>query len=121
MKRIVAVLLCVVSFCAMLIPAVAAEDTTKYKLEIKPENRYTNISEMDEYNKQIFGDEIEAGQEKEGNKIIYISVLCVLLVVAVVVLVVSLKRVPPEDGEDTAVDPDIKKKNKSDSKDTKKK
>ena len=127
MKRIIAVILCVVLFFSVMVPVVAAEGTTEFQLEINPENRYTDISEMDEYDKKIFANEIQETEQKDGNKIVYIVVLCVLLVVAIVVLIVSLKRVPPEESVDSVSDKNkksakdsIKNEEKSDDKEIKK-
>lgn len=101
MKRILSIVMLVVCLLSMCAPIVAAEETTRYQLPIDPNNRYTDISDMDENNKQIFANEIAEGEKaKEGNKIIYIAILCVLLVVALVVLVISLKRASAENIDD---------------------
>ena len=100
MKRIISILVIVVCLFSVCAPSVVAEDTTRYQLEINPENRYTDISEMDDYNRQIFANEIAEADAAKGNKLIYIVILCVLLVVAVVVLIVSLRRTDDENNED---------------------
>ncbi len=100
MKKILSVFVVVICLLSACMPSVAAEDTTRYRLEINPENRYTDISDMDDYNRQIFANEIEETQNKQGNKIIYIAFLCVLLVIALVVLVVNLKKASEENEEE---------------------
>lgn len=96
MKRIISILMVVVCLFSVCAPSVMAENTTRYQLEINPENRYTDISEMDDYNRQLFANEIAEADAAKGNKLVYIAILCVLLVVAVVVLIVSLRRTADE-------------------------
>lgn len=97
MKKIIALLLCLVALGSLCVTACAVTETeteAEFELEIDVEKRYTNISEMDDYHKTFLDVETKEEETKETNKMIYIGVLCVLLVVAVVILVVSLKRVP---------------------------
>ncbi len=97
MKKIIALLLCLValgSLCVTVCAVTEAETAAEFELEIDVEKRYTNISEMDDYHKTFLDVETEEEETKETNKMMYIGVLCALLVVAVVILVVSLKRVP---------------------------
>ncbi len=107
MKKIIAILLCLVtlgSFCVTACAVTQTEAPTEFELEIDVEKRYTNISEMDDYHKTFLDVETEEEETKESRKMIYITILCVLLVVAVVILVVSLKRVPPAEDEEAVGD-----------------
>ncbi len=104
MKKIFSVLLCVVLLLsAFSFNAFAGKDnektdeTTEFVLEIDVNKRYTNI--VDDTDGLI-----ESTNEKkemtEGQKRVYIAVLVTALVVSVVVLAVSVKRVPKEDDID---------------------
>lgn len=101
MKKIISVLLCVVIlFSVFSFSAFAAKDddktkeTTEFVLEIDVNNRYTNFAND--------ADAVQEQNEKEadGKKTVYIAVLCAALVVSVVILAVSLKKVPKEEDVD---------------------
>lgn len=115
MKKFVSVLMCVValqsvfSFTAFAVEstvettqavestqATKKTETTEFVLEIDVNKRYTNFAN------ETQADEV---QEKEDEKIdekksVYIAILCAALVVSVVILAVSLKRVPKEEDID---------------------
>lgn len=122
MKKIITILVCGVvllsafSFSAFatestisitettkIVETTEAAKTTEFVLKIDVNERYTNFADETE------PDEV---QERENEKIndkkaVYIAILCAALVVSVVILVVTLKKVPKED------DIDISGKNKS--------
>lgn len=114
MKKIISVLL-----CAMLLLSSASftalagkekeEETTEFVFELDVNERYTNIKEAtddaqfyEQYNNE---DEEKQAQVKRNT---YIAVLVSALVVSVVILAVSLKRVPKE--EDIDISGENKKK-----------
>ena len=62
------------------------------ELPIDVEERYTDITYLDETN--VYGEVINAEEEQElqTKKTVYITVLSVLLVISIIVLIVTLKR-----------------------------
>lgn len=111
MKRIISVLL-----CAMLLLSGAsftafagkdkAEETTEFVLELDVNKRYTDF--VEDTDGLIEDDTEEKKAMTEGQKTVYIAVLVSALVVSVVILAVSLKRVPKE--EDIDISGENKKK-----------
>ncbi len=101
MKKIVALFISCVIALSLCVPCFAEEASAMpdFELEIDVNKRYTDISEMDEYDEVYLDVEVEEEQAKESRKMVYITVLCVLLVVAIIILIVTLKRVPKEDDE----------------------
>ncbi len=105
MKKILAILLCVMVVFPCCLPFAAAKketetQTTEFKFTLDVNERYTDIKELDEDDIHNAVGKTEDEQKKESKRIIYISVLVAALVVSVVVLVVTLKRVPDEDEVD---------------------
>lgn len=108
MKKIITLLLCFVTIFSLCVTGFAATEDTRqpetsseFQLEIDVNKRYTDISEMDEYEQELFGDYKSAEEvARDSRKVIYITVLCVLLLVAVIILIVSLKRVQQSDDSD---------------------
>ena len=103
---ILAVIICI-PFISLAVSA-AAETTAQsgegeFRLTVDVNKRETNIVEDENGILGLITDDSEK-QQKEANKKIYIAVLSVLLVIAVIVLVVSLRRVPDE--EDIELDDD---------------
>ncbi len=104
MRRILAVLMCIL-ICALplSVGSIASEETesTSFVFEIDVNERYTDIIDAteDEEFYKLFGENKEE-QQAEKNRNIYIAVLISALVVSVVVLIVSLKRVPKEEDVD---------------------
>ena len=115
MKKFVSVLMCVVallsvfSFSAFAVEstvetAQAVEsthakkktETTEFVLEIDVNKRYTNFAN------ETQADEVQEKEDEkiDGKKSVYIAILCAALVVSVVILAVSLKRVPKEEDID---------------------
>ncbi len=107
MKKIVSVVVCVL----LLVSAVSfsafakseATETTEFVLEIDVNKRYTDIVDDTSVS------ENEYGTEKGINKPVYIGVLVAALVVSVVILAVSLKKVPKEEDIDISGNNKIKK------------
>lgn len=104
MKRIISVLLCVMLLLSgASFTAFAGEDkdktdeTTEFVLEIDVNKRYTDFVEDTD---GLIEDTTEKKQMSEGQKTVYIAVLVSALVVSVVILAVSLKRVPKEEDID---------------------
>ncbi len=100
MKKIISVLLCVMLLLtAFSFTAFAGEDkdktdeTTEFVLEIDVNKRYTDFVEDTDGLVESTKDKKEM---TEGQRTVYIAVLVSALVVSVVVLVVSVKRVPKE-------------------------
>ena len=62
------------------------------ELPIDVEERYTDITYLDETN--VYGEVVNAEEEQElqTKKTVYIAVLSVLLVISIIVLIVTLKR-----------------------------
>ncbi len=109
-KKVLAVLLSVMVLFTMCTPIAIAADEGEFELTIDVNNRYTDISEeADGENLFLYGEQAE--KEKNAKRNTYIALLSVALVVAVVILVVSLKRVPKEEDVDVSGTED-KNKNK---------
>lgn len=136
MKKIITVLLCVVvllgafSFSAFAVEEATeapqttettkasettkSAQTTEFVLEVDVNKRYTNFAD------ETQADEIQEKENEkiDGRKTAYIAVLCATLAVSVVILAVSLKRVPKEENIDiSGKKKEKKKKNKADKKD----
>lgn len=117
MKKIVSILLCAfLMFGAFSFSAFAAkentekEETTEFVLEIDVNKRYTDIVEGTDG--LITGSENEKGLS-DNQKTVYIAILCAALVVSVVILAVSLKKVPKEEDIDiSGQNKKIKQENK---------
>ncbi len=115
MKKIISVLLCVVFlFSAFSFSALAAEENTEteketeFVLEIDVNKRYTDFANEAD----MVQDESKDGEENkglDGKTSVYIAILCAALVVSVVILVVSLKKVPKEEDIDISGRNKIKK------------
>lgn len=115
MKKIISVLLCaVLLLSAISFTAVAGNDektdeTTEFVLEIDVNKRYTDIVEDTD---GLFESENEKKEMTEGQKTVYIGVLVAALVVSIVILAVSVKRVPKEEDIDISGQNKIKKAKK---------
>lgn len=112
MKKIIAVFLCVILLSgAFSFSAIATEGSseteqvtqqktiqeTELVLELDVNKRYTDIVENTDGLVTGIEDEKELS---DNQKTVYIAVLCAALVVSVVVLAVSLKKVPKEEDVD---------------------
>ena len=117
MKKIISVLLCVM----LLLSAFSfngfagkenekTDETTEFVLEIDVNKRYTDFVEDTD-------GLVESAEEKkemtEGQKTVYIAVLVAALVVSVVILAVSVKRVPKEEDIDISGQNKTKKAKKN--------
>lgn len=82
----------------------ATTETTEFVLGIDVNERYTDIFDDTD------GTETEETDEEKGTgKTVYIAILCAALVVSVVILAVSLKRVPKEEDIDISGQNKIRK------------
>ncbi len=115
MKKIISVLLCaVLLFGAFSFSAFAAKENTKTEetelvLEIDVNKRYTDI--VEETDGMVTSVE-EKKELSDNHKMVYIAILCAALVVSVVILAVSLKKVPKEEDIDISGQNKIKKDKK---------
>ena len=107
MKKILPVLMCVLVLMGTVSLGVFATndekneekqpETTEFVLEIDVNKRYTDIVE-DTYG--VYSNKEEKKELSENQKTVYIAVVVTALVISVVILVVSLKRVPKEEDID---------------------
>ena len=112
MKKVLSVFMCCVLMACLCLPQAFAlttieatkeivesttieqttqQETTEFVLSVDVNKRYTDISEAPDG---------EDNGKSEGSKTLYIALLCAALVVAVVILAVTLKRVPKEEDID---------------------
>ena len=86
--KLLSVFFAIVSCVSLFIVPVSAS----VELPIDVEERYTDITYLDETN--VYGEVINAEEEQElqTKKTVYITVLSVLLVFSIIVLIVTLKR-----------------------------
>ncbi len=101
-KKALAVLFSVLVLFTMCVPVAFAEaDEGELELTIDVNRRYTDIAEEAESdNLFLYGEKAE--EEKNSKRNTYIAVLSVALVIAVVILVLTLKRVPKEEDIDVS-------------------
>ena len=78
--------------CASVFVIPVSASGEEFYFPIDVEERYTDISYVDETN--VYGEVVteEDTQELENKKTIYIAVLCVLLVISIIILIVTLKK-----------------------------
>lgn len=86
--KVLSVVFAIISCISMFIIPVSAS----VELPIDVEERYTDITYLDETN--VYGEVVNAEEEQElqTKKTVYIAVLSVLLVISIIVLIVTLKR-----------------------------
>ena len=86
--KLLSVFFAIVSCVSLFIVPVSAS----VELPIDVEERYTDITYLDETN--VYGEVINAEEEQDlqTKKTVYIAVLSVLLVISIIVLIVTLKR-----------------------------
>ena len=95
LKKLVAVLVCVIACFSVVAPCTVASDAeNEMVITIDVNERYTDISEIEDVDNIIAPTDEE--QKKESQKATYIAVLSIALVVAIIVLIVTLKRLPKE-------------------------
>ena len=107
MKKVISVILCALLLLGSFSVFACAEGeetteatteaTTEFVLSIDVNERYTDFVEDSDAFLDLGG---EDNKSSEGNKTLYIALLCAALVVAVVILAVTLKRVPKEEDID---------------------
>lgn len=100
MKKILAILLCVLVLLPCCLPFAAAkkEKETEVEFTLNLNERYTDIIEVSEGD--IHANVGKVDDNSESKRIVYIAVLVTALVVSVVILVVTLRRVPDEEDVD---------------------
>lgn len=101
MKKIIVTVICaLMCLLPLTVGGIAAKETeeTSFVFEVDVNQRYTDIIEATEDAEfyQLYNNEDEEKQA-QANRNTYIAVLVAALVVSVVILIVSLKRVPKED------------------------
>jgi hypothetical protein len=86
--KVLSILFAILSCVSLFIVPVSAS----VELPIDVEERYTDITYLDETN--VYGEVINAEEEQDlqTKKTVYIAVLSVLLVISIIVLIVTLKR-----------------------------
>ena len=103
--KILSILFAVVSCVSIFILPVSASGSVELPIDVN--ERYTDISYVDETN--VYGEVVteEEQQELETKKTVYIAVLSVLLVISIIILIVTVKRakedkiLPEEEGSGT--------------------
>lgn len=101
MKKILAVVLCLLMLLPSCIPFASAkkEKETEVQFTLDLNERYTDIIEVSEGD--IYANVGKTGDDNsESKRIVYIAILVTALVVAIVILIVTLKRVPDEEDVD---------------------
>jgi len=88
--KILSILFAVVSCVSIFILPVSASGSVELPIDVN--ERYTDISYVDETN--VYGEVVteEEQQELETKKTVYIAVLSVLLVISIIILIVTVKR-----------------------------
>jgi len=114
MKKILAILLCVLVILPCCLPFAAAKKEEKKEVEFTLDlnERYTDIVEVSEGD-ILYG---VANNQKEDNtskRTVYIAVLVTALVISVIILIVTLRRVPDEDEVDISGTGKIRKDEKT--------
>ncbi len=86
--KILSVVFAIISCVSLFILPVSAS----VELPIDVEERYTDITYLDETN--VYGEVINSEEEQElqTKKTVYIVVLSILLVISIIILIVTLKR-----------------------------
>ncbi len=86
--KVLSIIFSVVSLVLLFIVPVSAS----VELPIDVNERYTDISYIDETN--VYGEVVNDSEDEEiqSKKTIYIVVLSILLVISIVILIVTLKR-----------------------------
>ena len=100
MKKILAVALCLLVLLPSCIPFASAkkEKETEVQFTLDLSERYTDIIEVSEGD--IHASVGKVDDNSESKKIVYIAVLVTALIVSIVILIVTLKRVPDEEEVD---------------------
>jgi hypothetical protein len=88
--KLLSILFVVISCVSLFIVPVSASGSVELPIDVN--ERYTDISYVDETN--VYGEVVteEEQQELQTKKNVYIVILSVLLVISIVILVVTVKR-----------------------------
>ena len=96
-KKIFAFVLCFIIVFSIPVSVSAAKETETMNL-FGFDERYTDISEIDELgNPMIELSEENKKENEDGKKLMYIIILSVLLVIAIGVFIYTLRKVPDEE------------------------
>lgn len=100
MKKLLAVVLCLLVLLPCCVPFASAkkEKETEVEFTLNLSERYTDIIEVSEGD--IHDSVDKTDENTESKRIVYIAVLSSALVVSIVILIVTLKRVPAEEDID---------------------
>ncbi len=93
--KLLSLFLCLLCFVSAFSVTALAEEAQAPAITINVEERYTDISYMDEVNDPLLEAQRES-RTQAGKKTLYIVILVVLLVVAIIILVYNLRKVPAE-------------------------
>ena len=101
MKRVLALMLCLLVLLPFCVPFASAkkEKDTEIEFTLDLNERYTDIIEVSEGDIHANVGKTDA-DNTESKRIVYIAFLVSALVVSIVILVVTLKRVPDEESID---------------------
>ena len=88
--KMVSLILVLIACISVFVVPVSASGDFEFPIDVN--ERYTDISYVDETN--VYGEVVteEDTQELENKKTIYIAVLSVLLVISIIILIVTLKK-----------------------------
>lgn len=88
--KLLSIFFVVISCISLFIVPVSASGSVELPIDVN--ERYTDISYIDETN--VYGEVVteEEQQELETKKTVYIAVLSVLLVISIIILIVTVKR-----------------------------
>lgn len=101
MKKILAVVLCLLVLLPVCVPfASAKKEETEIEFTLDVNERYTDIIEVSEGDIHQNVGKTDDEKNSESKRIVYIAVLVAALVVSVIILIVTLKRVPAEEDVD---------------------
>ncbi len=95
MKKLLCFVMSLVALFSLCAPCAVAAKEADFQLTIDVNERYTDISDTVE-GQDLFGYRHQEEKEKTTKRNTYIAILSVALVIAVIILVVCLKRVPKE-------------------------
>ena len=88
--KILSILFVVISCVSLFVIPVSASGSVELPIDVN--ERYTDISYIDETN--VYGEVVteEEKQEVQAKKTVYIVILSVLLVVSIIILIITVKR-----------------------------
>ena len=88
--KMLSVVFAIISCISLFIVPVSASGSVELPIDVN--EKYTDISYVDETN--VYGEVVNSEEEQElqTKKTVYIAVLSVLLVISIIVLIVTLKR-----------------------------